>query len=278
MSLTVNTNMASLVAQRSLFGASKGLDTSMQRLSTGLRINTAADDAAGLGLAEKLKGQVSASDIAKANAQTGINMIQTAEADLSIIQENLQRMRDLATQASNGVYSTNERNMISAEYGNLGVEIDRIAKSSTFSEIKLLSGFTAVDLQVGTNNTADDRINLPVTLFKTFTGTTNGMPGTSATLASAAAAQTAITSMATAISTISTTRAGMGAMINRLQGTITRIDTRKENMLSSLSVIMDADVAKEAAEMTKGQILKQTAVSMLQQAGQQPQLALSLLR
>ena len=279
MSLTVNTNMAALVSQRSLFDANTDLTTSMQRLSTGLRINNAGDDAAGLSLSKKLSTQISAADMAKANTQTGINMIQTAESDLSVIQDNLQRMRDLSVQASNGVYSTTERKMLSSEYNARATEIDRIAQSSSFSDKKLLDGtFTSMSLQVGTNNSTSDQISLTTTTFRNFKAGNNGMPALTAAITTLALAQAAITSMDIAISAISTSRASMGAMINRLQGTITRIDTRKENMTAANSVIQDADIAKESANLTKNQVLKQAAISMLQQANQGPQAALTLLR
>lgn len=279
MSLTVNTNIASLTARRSLYQNSNDLAVSMQRLSTGLRINTAGDDAAGLGLAQKIKSQVSSSDIAKNNAQTGINLIQTAEADLSQIQEIMQRMRDLSVQASNGVYSSSELGMLNSEFTSLRDEIDRIANSSKFSDKKLLDGsWAATALQVGTNNSTDDQISLSATLFRDFNLGSAQMPAVAANIATQALAQPMIDTMTTAITTISTSRAQMGAMINRLQATISRIDTRKENMQASLSVIIDADIAQEAASMTRGQILKQTAISILQQANQEPQMALALLR
>ena len=279
MSLTVNTNMSAMIAQRSLFGANSEVSTSMQRLSTGLRINSAGDDAAGLSLSKKLGIQISAADMAKTNAQTSINMIQTAESDLSVIQDNLQRMRDLSVQAANGVYSTSERKMLSAEYNTRAAEIDRIAQSSSFSDRKLLDGsFTSMALQVGTNNSANDQISLTTTTFRNFKAGNNGMPALTAAITTLALAQAAITAMDTAISSISNSRGAMGAMINRLQGSITRIDTRKENMTAANSVIVDADIAKESASLTKQQVLKQTAISMLQQANQSPQMALTLLR
>ena len=279
MSLTVNTNMSAMIAQRSLFGANSEVSTSMQRLSTGLRINSAGDDAAGLSLSKKLSSQISAADMAKTNAQTSINMIQTAESDLSVIQDNLQRMRDLSVQAANGVYSTSERKMLSAEYNTRAAEIDRIAQSSSFSDRKLLDGsFTSMAIQVGTNNSANDQISLSTTTFRNFKAGNNGMPALAAAITTLALAQAAITAMDTAISAISNSRGAMGAVINRLQGSITRIDTRKENMTAANSIISDADIAKESADLTKNQVLKQAAISMLQQANQAPQAALTLLR
>ncbi|MDD3419477.1 MAG: flagellin [Candidatus Gastranaerophilales bacterium] len=278
MSLVVNTNMSSILTQRYLSNAGNALSTSMQKLSSGLRINSAGDDAAGLSLSKKIGTQVSASDVAKRNAQTGINMIQTAESDLSVIQDNLQRMRDLAVQAANGVYSSSERDMLNQEFQDRAKEIDRIAKSSSFSDMKLLNGdASAVVLQIGTNNTADDRIDIG-SVFGDFQAGSSDMPALTNTISTATAAQGQITALDTALSSISVARSSMGAAINRLQGTISRIDVRKENMSSAQSVIQDTDIAAETAQMTKQNILKQTATAMLQQANQQPGLALSLLQ
>ena len=278
MSVVVNTNMKSLIAQRNLFNAGKTLNTSMNRLSSGLRINTAADDAAGTALSEKITTQVNASDIAKRNIQTGMNLIQTAEADLTVMQENLQRMRDLAVQSANGVYSTAERQTLDAEFKNRAEEINRIASSSSFSDIKLLDGTTPADitLQIGTNNSDDDQLNIS-NIFKNFTAGQNSMPATDSSITTAALARDAIDNMDEAINSISTVRADMGATLNRLEGSITRVDTRKENMASARSTIKDADIAVESANLTRSQILQQTATAMLSQANQAPSLALSLL-
>ena len=278
MSVVVNTNMKSLIAQRNLFNAGKTLNTSMNRLSSGLRINTAADDAAGTALSEKITTQVNASDIAKRNIQTGMNMIQTAEADLTVMQENLQRMRDLAVQSANGVYSTAERQTLDAEFKNRAEEINRIASSSSFSDIKLLDGTTPADitLQIGTNNSDDDQLNIS-NIFKNFKAGQNSMPATNSSITTAALARDAINDMDEAINSISTVRADMGATLNRLEGSITRVDTRKENMASARSTIKDADIAVESANLTRSQILQQTATAMLSQANQAPSLALSLL-
>ncbi|MDD3419478.1 MAG: flagellin, partial [Candidatus Gastranaerophilales bacterium] len=279
--LVVNTNMSSMLTQRYLQNAGNSLSTSMQRLSSGLRINSASDDSAGLSLTKKIGTQVSASDVAKRNAQTGINMIQTAESDLGVIQDNLQRMRDLAVQAANGVYSSSERRMLSQEYTDRANEINRIAASSSFSDRKLLNANLAAGalvLQVGTNNVAaEDRIDIS-SVFKNFQAGQNSMPTTTGGISSVTNAQGAIALMDAAISSVSVTRSSMGATINRLQGTISRIDTRKENMASAQSTIQDTDIAYESAQMTKQSILKQTATAMLQQANQQPGLALSLLQ
>ena len=278
MSIVVHTNMSSLVAQRHLSNVSGNLTKHMNRLSSGLRINSAADDAAGVALSEKLTTQVNASEIAKRNIQTGMNMIQTAEADLTVIQDNLQRMRDLAVQSANGVYSTAERQTLDAEYKDRIKEINRIASSSSFSDIKLLDGTTptGITLQIGTNNTLDDQLDIS-SMFKSFKAGQNDMPATTATITTATTARAQITAMDTAINSISSARAEMGATLNRLQGSITRVDTRKETMTEARSTIKDADIAQESASMTRYQILQQSATKMLAQANQAPSLALNLL-
>ncbi len=283
MSLVVNTNMGSQIAQRNLFNAGNTVNTTMQRLSSGLRINSASDDAAGLSLSKKISSQVTASDVAKSNAQTGINMIQTAESDLAVIQDNLQRMRDLSVQAANGVYSSSERRMLNTEFSNRLSEIDRIAKSSKFSSIDLLNATpSGLNLQVGTDATANDRVDISG-VFGNFQVTTSGsrlssLAGASINITTAATARTMISTVSGAISAVSTARSLMGATINRLQGAISRVDTRKQNMSAALSVIQDADIAVESANLTRTQILKQAAVAMLSQANQTPQMALNLLQ
>ena len=207
-----------------------------------------------------------------------MNLIQTAEADLTVMQENLQRMRDLAVQSANGVYSSAERQTLDAEFKNRAAEINRIASSSSFSDIKLLDGTTPADitLQIGTNNTADDQLDIS-SMFKDFKAGSSDMPGLSAAITTAATARAQITAIDTAINSISSTRAEMGATLNRLEGSITRVDTRKENMSSARSTIKDADIAVESAALTRSQILQQSAAAMLSQANQAPSLALNLI-
>ena len=278
MSLVVNTNIGSQIAQRYLYSNSSNLNTAMQRLSSGLRINSAADDAACLALSESISSHVSGSEIAKTNALTGINMLQTAESDLSVIQQNLQRMRDLSVQASNGVYSDSEREMMNTEFQQNKQEIDRIAASSKFAGLNLLDGTaTDVTLQVGTDNDANDQIDI-TSLFDDAS-TAGDLSGISAaTITTLATAQSAMASLSAAITTISNSRSLMGASINRLQGTIKRVDSRKENLAAATSVLRDADIAKESASLTRLQILQQATTSMLAQANQSPQLALRLLQ
>lgn len=283
MSIVVNTNLSSLGVQHNLNLSTKALKTSMERLSTGIRINSAADDAAGLSLSEKLKSSISSSDVAKNNALTGINMLQTVEGDLDIIQQNLQRMRDLSVQAANGVYSSSERKMLNAEFQNRAIEIDRIAKNSRFSDVNLLKSDLAADtfvLQVGTDSSSDNRIDIS-SMFKNFQAGNNTMPAISTNAASISTAATAlaqISAMSTAISTISVARSAIGSTINRLNSTISRIEIRKANLTAANSVIRDTDIAEETSNLTKQQILQQSAGMLLKQANQSSSLALQLLQ
>lgn len=280
MGLVINTNTSSMMIQRNLAQATQELSIYMERLSTGLRINSATDDAAGLALSEGLKAQIKSSDIAKNNVQTGINMMQVAEGDMGTIQENLQRMRDLAVQSANGVYSTAERTALNNEFVQRRTEIDRISASSEFSGINLLDNSTAgsVVIQAGTNNTGNDQINIATnSVFGLLSSAAAGLNIASNSITSVLNAQNAITALDTAIGTVSTRRSAAGAMTNRLTDTLDRIDVRKENMSAAFSIIRDADIAVEAAALTRTQILQQSAASLLQQANQAPTLALSLL-
>ncbi len=282
MAIVVNTNMSALMAQKNVYNATGALGKSMQKLSTGLRINTAGDDAAGLSLSEKLKSNINSSDVVKNNALTGINMLQTAEGDLAIIQENLQRMRDLAVQAANGVYSSSEREMLNTEFQTRMSEIDRIGVSSKFSDLALLDGtLTAADLQIGTDSTINSRIDIS-TAFTRIAASTIGASGSNfledAVITTAALARTAIDIVDNAMSTISLKRSNIGATVNRLNSTVTRIDVRKENLSSANSVIRDTDIASETANLTKYQILQQSSSILLKQANQSTQMALTLLQ
>lgn len=273
MSVVINTNSIALGVQRNLASATTDLSKRMQRLSSGLRINSASDDAAGLAISTKLGVQVSASDIARNNTQTGINMLQVAEADLGQIANHLSRMRDLAVQSANGVYSDTERDTLDAEYQSLVAEIGRITDSSAFAGINFFgTNATTVKLQVGTGNSdAEDTVS--VTFNKA-----SEIKGSLGNVSTAALATTAIGTLDTQIKAISTYRANIGSNINRLSGTVTRLAATKENMAAAKSTLMDADIAEEAAALTRAQILQQTASTMLQQANQAPSVALMLVQ
>lgn len=282
MSVVINTNLNSAMVQKNLSKSTLELSKTMQRLSTGMRINSAGDDAAGLSLSEKLKSHIDSSEITKLNAQSGINMLQVAESDLSVIQSNLQRMRDLSIQAANGVYSTSERKFIDQEFQQRIKEIDRISNSSQFSDLFLLDGTlgtagAGLKLQIGTYAApvSTNTIDISAAFVTTNTLALGLSTAKTTTVATALAA---ITSLDAAINTVSSRRSLIGANINRLQTTVERIDVRKENLTASYSTIRDTDVAKETANMSKLQVLQQAGSMLLKQANSSTQLALQLLQ
>ena len=284
MSLVVNTNVTSTIVQKNLTNANSGVGKSVQRLSTGFKINKAADDAAGLAIAQGMKSQVSGTIVAEDNTQHGINLLQTAEGDLATIQENLQRVRDLTVQAANGTYAADEKKMIANEVNARMNEITRIAKVSKFSSINLLDTAKtadAVTLQVGANSGADNQLSIGDCLIKaTETALNSHFTSTYITdtaLASSSAANTFIADVDSAISKVSTARSKLGAYQNRLETTLNSLSTRYENLSSSLSTIQDTDVASETANLTKQQILQQMSASLLATANQNPSIALNLL-
>jgi len=282
MGIVVNTNVSSIMVQRSLGSSTDQISKSLEKLSTGYKINRAADDAAGLAISQSLLSQARGASQASANAQTGVNLLQTAEADLGIIQDNLQRIRDLTIQAANGTYGTTERNAIYSEVQARTEEIDRIAKSSTFNAIKLLDGSnTTLNLQIGSNSAASlNALSIGAPLGKATTSSL-GL-GDTATVSSAyatsAKAASFLSSIDAAITSVSTRRSQIGSLQNRLDTAIKSLAVKQENMESANSRIRDTDVAKEAANLTKNQILQQASASLLAQANQSPQIALSLLQ
>ncbi|MEI8377780.1 MAG: flagellin [bacterium] len=275
MSINLNGNSVSGFIKRSLSEATSDMALHMQRLSSGLRINSASDDAAGLGLSRKLKTQISASDIVKNNTQTGVNLLQVADADLGAMNDLMARMRDISVQSANGVYTAAERTALNAEFTNLRTEIDRISSSSSFSDLKLLNTLAlSITLQIGTNNVAaEDRITITLDRATStdFAINTNAIDTQSN-------AQTAIGALDTAISNIATRRSTIGSTINRLVSSISRVDSRKENLVSANSIIEDADIATESARLGKSQIRQQASATLLQQANQMSTVALSLIQ
>ena len=287
MSIVVNTNVSSLMVQRSLATSTEGIGKSLERLSTGYRINRAADDAAGLTITESLKAQGRGSAMATQNAQTGVNLLQTAEADLGIIQDNLQRIRDLSVQAANGTNGTSERTAIKSEVDQRVKEITRIANSSAFNSIKLLDGSnTSLALHIGANFVADavslNSLTIGTPLDKadsTSLGLNSASDATFLTtqFESATKAASYISLIDTAISTVSSRRSTIGSLQNRLDSAISSLAVKQQNMSAAESRIRDVDVAKEAAGLTKNQILQQASASLLAQANQAPSIALSLI-
>jgi flagellin len=271
MGLRVNTNITSLTAQRNLGSVTGRLQGNFARLSSGLRIATAADDAAGLGISERMRSQIRSYGAAARNAQDGISLVQTAEGALNESSNILGRMRELAVQSANGTLSTADRTTINDEVTALTAELDRIAASTEFNGVALLDGTTAnAAIQVGIGATETIDVSLQDT-----TTTTLGL-GTLA-VDTAANANTAIGLIDTAIDTVNTARGALGASQNRLTSAYTSIQSARENLSSAESRIRDVDVAYETADMTRNSILQQAAVSVLSQANVQPQLALRLL-
>ncbi len=282
MSITVNTNVTALIGQKNLTKTNTSLSKTLEHLSTGYKINHAADDAAGLAISEGFNAQVKGTKAAYTNTQHGINYIQTADGDLGVIQETLQRVRELSVQAANGIYSTSERNMIADEVKARLGEITRIAQNSTFSGMHLLDGsVTDVTLQVGANSGDSNRLTISDALVRmTATALSAQFSNDNVTtnFASGAAASVFIAYVDTALETISEKRGQLGAYQNRLETTLDSLSVREENLSASLSTIRDADVAQETSALTKLQILQQASSAVLTQANSLPSIALSLLQ
>ncbi|AMM31403.1 Flagellin [Sinomonas atrocyanea] len=286
MALTVNTNLSAMQAYQNLNKTSIEMASSMAKLSSGLRINTAADDAAGLSISEGLKSQVNGFGMAARNAQDGINVVQTADGALGEVHSILQRMRDLAVQAGNDSNNTASRTAIKTEGDALGQELDRITNSTNFNGIKLLdgsaSGATALSFQIGADGSANSQIkvdfgNLTTSLTagaNSFSGTT----GASAFLVDTATnAATTVTNLDTAIAAVSAQRSSLGASQNRLSHAMNIANVSAQNLAAAQSHITDTDMASEMVNYTKDSILSQAGTAMLAQANQSGQGVLKLL-
>ncbi len=284
MPAVINTNLASLNTQRNLTTSQASLATSLQRLSSGLRVNSAKDDAAGLAIAERMNSQVKGMNVAIRNANDAISLAQTAEGALGKVGENLQRMRELAVQAANGTNSLADRTTLNQEYTALAGEVTRVLESTKFNGLSLLnSGVPAAgfDFQVGSNNNANEKINIAVSDVTAGTGiaAVTGA-GASASIADAtgALALGAMNALSTAIDEVSSARAKFGASQNRFEAVIANLQIASENQSASRSRIMDADFAAETANLTRGQILQQAGTAMLAQANSLPNGVMALLR
>ena len=265
MSLRINSNIEAFNAHRQLAGTSDRASKSMERLSSGYRINRAADDAAGLAISEKLRGQIRGLAQAQRNAQDGVSLVQTAEGSLNEVHSMLQRVRELAVQFQNGTLSTSDKVAITAEAAQLQSEIERIGDSADFNGIKLLDGSAGtISFQVGAND--GDVISVSTSTLTTQIGNID-ITGTNA-----------ISAIDAAISNVSSMRGQFGAVQNRLEHTLNNLATYQENLTASESRIRDVDMASEMVEFSKDQILQQAGTSMLAQANQAPQGVLSLLR
>ncbi len=284
MPAVINTNLASLNTQRNLTTSQASLATSLQRLSSGLRVNSAKDDAAGLAIAERMNAQVKGLNVAIRNANDAISLSQTAEGALGKVGENLQRMRELAVQAANGTNSSADRTTLNQEYTALAGEVTRVLESTKFNGLSLLnSGVPAggFDFQVGANNNANEKINIAVSDITAGAGiaAVTGA-GASASIADAtgALALGAMNALSTAIDEVSSARAKFGASQNRFEAVIANLQIASENQSASRSRIMDADFASETANLTRGQILQQAGTAMLAQANSLPNGVMALLR
>ncbi len=272
MGLRVNTNIASMTAQRQMGVVTSRLQGNYSRLASGLRISTAADDAAGLAISERMRSQIRSLGAAGRNAQDGISLVQTAEGALNEVSNLLGRMRELSVQSANGTLSTADRTTINDEVTALVAKIDRIASTVEFNGITLLDGTAAgTSIQVG----LDAAETIGVTLQDATTATL-GVDVIDVT--TSAGANTALGLVDTAIDTVNAARGSLGASQNRLQSAIASIANSRENLSSAESRIRDVDVASETADLTRNSIMQQAAVSILQQANTQPQIALSLLQ
>jgi flagellin len=271
MGLRVNTNVAALTSQRNLGAVTSRLQGNFARLSSGLRIATAADDAAGLGISERMRAQIRSFTVASRNAQDGVSLVQTAEGALQEVSNNLNRMRELAVQASNGTLTAADRTTLDTEFQALVTEIGRVSSQTTFNGVALLDGSTtSLSVQVGVNS--GESIALSLSDMTTTALSVNTLDVTTDTNASSA-----ISAIDSAIDSVTTARGNLGASQNRLTSAIASILNTRENLSAAESRIRDVDVAIETADLTRNSILQQAAVSVLSQANVQPQLALSLL-
>ena len=275
MGLRVNTNVASINAQRNLSSVTDRLSGNYRKLSTGLRISTAADDAAGLAISERLRSQVRSLEQAKRNANDGISFVQTAEGALNEVSSILIRLRELAVQSSNGSVSNQDKNTLDEEFSSLVNEVNRIGSSTEFNGIKLLDGTsTSVSFQVGFGTTSGiDTLSVSLSAALSTSLSLNSLD-----IGSGGTTTTAISNIDAAINTISSLRGSLGAVQNRLGSTINNLAVQVENLSAAESRIRDVDVAYETAQLTRNNILQQASVSVLSQANAQPQAALRLLQ
>jgi len=274
MGLRINSNIASMTAQRALASVTERLAGNYRRLATGLRISTAADDAAGLAISERLRAQVRSLNQAKRNAADGISLVQTGEGALDEVSNILIRLRELAVQSKNGSMSSVDRATLDEEFQSLVDEVDRIGRSTEFNGIKLLDGSSSsISFQVGAGT--DPVINTLSANLSAVLATGLGIDVLG--LSTASAASTAMDAIDSAINSVSRSRGRFGAMQNRLQYTINNLQVQAENLAAADSRIRDVDIAYETAQLARNTILQQAAVAMLAQANSQPQLALQLL-
>lgn len=287
MPQTINTNIVSLNAQRNLNASQSSLATSMQRLSSGMRVNSAKDDAAGLAIAERMNTQVRGMNVAIRNANDGISLAQTAEGALGKLGENLQRMRELTVQARNATNSNSDKDSLNKEFEQLGSEIWRIVNATTFNGKPILADNTGLPqtFQIGANTTTNDSIDISAmdlttepTITAILGGGTAPFPALIDNTADFAALGTVIDNIDQTLNFVNNTRATYGAIQSRFDAVISNLQVAVENQTSARSRIMDADFAQETSNLSRAQILQQAGNAMVAQANQLPQQVLSLLQ
>jgi flagellin len=283
MSVVINTNVDSLKIQNILSGSTNKLSSAMQRMSTGLKVNSAKDDAAGTVISARMQVQLDGNEIAQKNVQNGNAMLATAEGHLDVVEDNLVRIRDLTLQAKNGTYSAEEIKAMQDEVGERIQEIDRISKSSKYSSLKLFDDAKlqekGVTFQVGANADENNVIQASKDLFAKveFKSLTNTNTDFDLTKMSAPTFKTAIENLDKAIDNVTGRKSTIGSVQNRLESALDTLTTQFENLSSAKSIITDADIAAEASKFTQQNILQQVATSLLAQANQAPGIALSLV-
>ena len=283
MTLSINTNIASIDAQRNLSSSQSSLATSMQRLSSGLRINTAKDDAAGLSIAERMNAQVRGMNVAIRNSNDGISLAQTADGALAQVSNSLQRMRELAVQARNSTNSSSDKDSLNKEFAQLQSEITRVLGGTAFNGKHILGAdATTLNFQVGANTTTDDTVSITTTDMATGDTTMTTVTNTSSAVidstATSGAIATVIDNIDKAIDDVNDTRATFGATQSRFDSIISNLQSGVENQTAARSRIMDADFAAETANLSRAQVLQQAGTAMTAQANQLPSSVLALLR
>jgi flagellin len=284
---SINTNIASMNAQRSLAASQASLSTSMARLASGLRVNSARDDAAGLAIAERMNAQIRGMNVAIRNANDGISYAQTAEGALARVGDSLQRMRELAVQARNATNTAQDQTSLQNEYAELQAEITRVLGGTTFNGQAIFSQATDLEFQVGAGTTTNDRVTVDIdAAFNANTSITDATAGTaiigqtdgSTTPVAGAAIDAVIAGIDVAIDAVNSERSVWGATQNRFQAVISNLQVSVENQSAARARIMDADFAQETSNLSRSQILQQAGTAMVAQANQLPQLVLQLLR
>ncbi len=275
MALTINTNVASLNAQRNLSTSQAALATSLQRLSSGLRINSAADDAAGLAISERLSSQINGNNVAVNNANDAVSLMQVADGGAAQISDYMQRMRELAVQSAYGTLNSGDRDNLAVEFNALSAEVSRLGNATTYNNVNLLNSGTTLTFQVGAGTTSNDQITVSTVDLQ---ASTLAIDSASIQISTASDALAAITNLDSGINTLTTARARFGAALNRTNAVISSLQISVQNQSAARGRIVDADFAAETANLSRNQILQQAGTAMLAQANRLPQQVLTLLR